>query len=577
MDTKKIYDNIKQFDVIKIDSKQKLDLFVIETLLQTEAPETLSFDIDNKESREKFLDEMKYNHTYKFLVNFFNKLEQFIIIVEYDYIDRTYRDSYYEYYAFKYHEYERNCIRLCIFEIELDKELRNKYFVNVETKILQKYFIGSMVIRPIPERAIGHTMINPKYVLLDKEELKGSKKDKNYFLRTSLFRINLCGHKLYVRAFPFSMQDLATTTCAETMLIGLMEYYNNEYSDYSRLYPSDIKQIAKESGYERTLPSKGLTYEMISKILTCVGFEPRCVLASTKTRISRFDLKRIMHYYIESGIPIGVGITISENSLHTCTCIGHGKINYDRLNESVVKELDLENGNELYFIDSESLVDEYIFVDDNRLPYSISEYSSRNNDENGKYSLDVQNQNLKALNIPLYKKMCLTLENAKEIFMFYLSNREHGIKKYLGENLGSENNPFVIRMFICSAKSFKASRLSDFKNTPTCQAIYANLKLPKFIEVCEIYDKKDYKDGKVSGEILLDATASSSDKALSLILINYGGQMIVMDNIDNSTLLLLNNKKSIDSKSEVIKFPSYKKNLMNVYDISNDIIKVVKK
>lgn len=78
------------------------------------------------------------------------------------------------------------------------------------------------------------------------------------------------------------MQDLATTTCAETMLIGLMEYYNNEYSDYSRLYPSDIKRIARDSGYERTLPSKGLSYEMISKILSCAGFEPRLVLSSPK-------------------------------------------------------------------------------------------------------------------------------------------------------------------------------------------------------------------------------------------------------------------------------------------------------
>lgn len=569
-ETYDIQDQLNQFDVIKIDTDEKREQFIIETLVQIEAPATL--ELDDEESVKNAGKEIKNNHTYNFLNRLFKKFNKFIVIVEYDYIDRTFRDSYYEYYAFKYHEYERNCKRLCIFDYELENELDGKYFIDVDTSILQNHFIGSMVIRPIPERSIGHTLINPKYVLLDDKERVN--KEKSIFLRTSMFRINLCGHKLYIRAFPFSMQDLATTTCAETMLIGLMEYYNNEYSDYSRLYPSDIKRIARDSGYERTLPSKGLSYEMISKILSCAGFEPRLVLSSPKTRISKLELKKIMHYYVESGIPIGVGVTILNNNLHTCTCIGHGEIHYDRIKDERVLELNTEG--DIYFINSQSLVDDYVFVDDNKMPYTLYKCASLSQ-SNGMKTKEIKDLDLKALNIPLYKKMCLALEDAREIFLYYLSSKEHGIKKYFGSSIATKDNPIVLRLFICSAKSFKTSRLSDLKNFSAHQTVYANLKLPKFIEVCEIYTKDDYEKGIASGKILLDATASVSDKAFSLILINYGGQLTVMDNKNNSVMNLLQSDDVVISEDQRVKFPGYKKNLMNIYDVENNFSNKAKK
>ena len=173
--------------------------------------------------------------------------------------------------------------------------------------------------------------------------------------------------------------------------------------------------------------------------------------------------------------------------------------------------------------------------------------------------------------------MCLALEDAREIFLYYLSSKEHGIKKYFGSSIATKDNPIVLRLFICSAKSFKTSRLSDLKNFSAHQTVYANLKLPKFIEVCEIYTKDDYEKGIASGEILLDATASVSDKAFSLILINYGGQLTVMDNKNNSVMNLLQSDDVVISEDQRVKFPGYKKNLMNIYDVENNFSNKAKK
>ena len=91
--------------------------------------------------------------------------EDFSIIIENQYIDRTYRDSYYFHYSGKHFSYSRYCRRVTLFEgIFEDND-----FSNLSDQDLQDRFIGSIVIRPIPNREIGHTLLNPKK-FIDKNE-----------------------------------------------------------------------------------------------------------------------------------------------------------------------------------------------------------------------------------------------------------------------------------------------------------------------------------------------------------------------------------------------------------------------
>lgn len=68
-----------------------------------------------------------------------------------------------------------------------------------------------------------------------------------------------------------------------------------------------------------------------------------------------------------------------------------------------------------------------------------------------------------------------------------------------------------------------------------------------------------------------------SDKAFSLILINYGGQLTVMDNKNNSVMNLLQSDDVVISEDQRVKFPGYKKNLMNIYDVENNFSNKAKK
>lgn len=506
-------------------------------------------DTDTENENCNFYPEIDV-HSREFLKKLFERFGAFYVLIEYNYIDKYYRDSFYEYYSFKYHDYQRDCLRVCFFTKDLKNNLDDKAIVDIETSYLQKAFMGSMVIRPILERVIGHTLIDPKYILNNTDE---------YYTRTSLFRINVANHKLYVNAFPFSMQDLTTATCAEITLSSLIEYYNNEYSDYNRVLPSDILKLSKKIEFQRTLPSNGMHYSTMSKILVDAGFEPiHLHINNANGRI----LKNNLYHYIESGMPIAVGTKIA-NGLHASVCIGHGKIDCEKLDDKNNQEIfapeNSERYNSIFFIDTASLVDEFVIVDDNELPYKIISYNTNN-------EADFTKKELISVIIPLYKKMCLSADKAKQLCQKILSQKTYGVNQIKHKSsFATEDNPMVLRIFMCSSKSFKNSRINSLKDKKNCQSMYTNLEAPKFVWVCEIYDKDSYKSRDVLGEIVLDATASPSDGTYAVILINYVHVMY-----------FLSNKKSLKFDTfethEDGTFKSYNHNLRYNHNLVNEPI-----
>lgn len=152
-------------------------------------------------------------------------------------------------------------------------------------------------------------------------------------MRLSDFCVHIYGRTLKVRAFPYRMQDQETMRCAEVTLMNILEYYSNGYNDYKSALPSEIIEKERECAYERVLPSRGITYTVLTKVLSEFGFSPRLYHISAiddfeYSSIRREnELRRWLHYYIESGIPVAIGLGSVEGneSGHSMVCIGHGK------------------------------------------------------------------------------------------------------------------------------------------------------------------------------------------------------------------------------------------------------------
>lgn len=472
---------------------------------------------------------------YGVLFSLFNKVLPVMVVIEDRYVDRVYRDSYYMYYSSKHKRYSSFCKRLSLFKGPLE----TSDFDVVGTSKMRESFIGSIVIRPLDNRHVGRSLLNPYYFINDSE---------NSYVKSNKYTIVVCGCSLTVEAFPFSMQDVETTTCAETTILNLTDYFSKRYQNYRFVLPSDIAKIEDRDGYERPLPSKGLRYSEISKVLSELGFSPRLFSIEMYEPL---HLKRIMHYYLESGIPVAVGVRRHDTRLHSIICIGHGKIDKNKKSKRIFSG----NGHELWVVDTSDLCDNYVVMDDSKGPYRTIQWKENTNDfstVSGGHSFG--NSELTTVVVPMYKRMFLEAEDAFKVCMDFLCEMESTFNIPLVHNsgkMGVEENPLFVRFFMASSRHFKEKRLANFKETNDDSIMYyAATYFPKFVWVCELYSEDGYaKDQpKAIGEIVIDATASKHDKGLALIV--RFGEHIVIETLEDNADQIDENESTPPQESE---------------------------
>ena len=321
------------------------------------------------------------------------------------------------------------------------------------------------------------------------------------------------------------MQDLETMRCSEVTILNLIDYYSNSYNDYKTTMPSEIVALERKHNHERVLPSRGITYHQLTKILSDLGFAPRLynIEAIPKDEISSIQqsdhLKRILHYYIASGIPVAVNVEPKGRGQgHSLLCVGHSnKLNYARA-FSQKKYIGNSFESELAIINSSDFYDEYVVIDDNQFPYQL-----RNFDKLSLYSdMDVTN-----ISVPLYKRMFLEAADAYDISIMILEDKKLGIFNRAKDYINNEKN-IVVRLFLASSKNYKRFRVETFaKDCPFMAAYYSNLRMPRFVWICEIYTVDSYcKSGKAFAELVLDGTSASKKGISNLILYNYPNNLL---------------------------------------------------
>ncbi len=368
------------------------------------------YDIDSAIEDDPGLSE---NRSFRILWESLKKISEITFVTEEYYIDRVYRDSYYTYYSCKHFEYSRYCKRLFIFSGKIQTEYGCE-LIDVSEHKLQNKFIGCIVVRPLETGKIGRSLLNPYYFT----DVDGT------YVRYATYSVTMFGKRLYVDAFPYSMQDEETTSCAEITILNLLDYFSKKYAEYKYFLPSGIIEIAIKNGYERRLPTKGLDYLLISKVFMEAGFCPVLYNADKLEDASKF--KRILHYYIESGIPIAVGLEISRNAKHSIICIGHGSVDNSKIERKQYSIPDAYDKNHhIWLIDSSDLITDYIVMDDSQKPYS--KYAWK--DETPDMPNLLGGWKPEYLMVPLYKRMFLEAADAYDICTSILADNELGIQR----------------------------------------------------------------------------------------------------------------------------------------------------
>ena len=487
----------------------------------------------------------------------FVKYDVLTIGIEDKYIDREFRDSYYTHYSEWHLEVARYCKRLVLFFDNLLEKINMHTEGDCEN--LASNFIGTIVIRPVKNAAIGRSLLNPSCGLCIG------------YVRTGEYKITYRGLELKTDAFPFSMQDRTTTTCAEITLLNLLDYYSNQYSDYQFLLPSQISNTVKQIHFDRVLPTLGLSYQNISKVLYRTGFTPKMYWAKDNETLaynSPSDTRRFLSYYMESGIPVAIGLKRDSLKQHSVVCIGHGICDKQFTDHKKGK---IWKGDEKrYYCASFYSYSQFIVQDDTQIPYSIM---TEVEPERFCFEDEKSVCTIECLAAPLYKKMYMDAQRAEAtIKIIFDSNRLSPAACCTRMKIAdSQDNPLIYRLFLASSRHFKQSRVKNIKNQ-WLKVLYAEVALPQFIWVCELYDKVGYEKDMAFGEIVLDATHSGTINMLdSCLMINYPDRHMAKDQWDNSLFDVLDeNKEDIEGFDiihydidDIYIYPSYSSNLNN--------------
>lgn len=480
------------------------------------------FDLDEIYSKEIYQKQCK---------KYFDKFNDNIyVLAENNYVDKVYRDSFYNYYSSKLKPYKRNCIRLSLFENVIDF---NDFWDEEKYETLQNNYRGFIVIRPTTPNVIGRNVISPLAM-----------KNNNFLTCIANFDTTVNGVKFSIKGFPHSSQDTESISCAETSLWAIMEYFSNRYSEYRPTLPSNIIKVLNSLSPERQIPSKGLNIVQLSFALKEYGFGTRIY---HQPQFST-DFNNILSCYIESGIPLVVAMdnrSMGGNIGHALLCVGHENVEHSKIdilpqanitNTNLQAEINRKN---LTIYDYNDLEKKFVFVDDNHPPYQIATLFQPARH----YPPHWHNCAITSFVTPLYPKIYLEAFEARNYIYNFLIT---GIKPL------SDNSDISLRIYLTSSRSFKNSMAKNKDLHDNFKSILIEAQMAKFIWVAEISNKDLLKQDKANGIVILDATEANIFDNKPLIIAAYEGEIII-NNETNNTL----EKLSLDLQE----YTMYKNNL----------------
>lgn len=438
------------------------------------------------------------------LEDFINRhIDGLYYFLEFPYVDKVYRDSYYNYFSMKNYPYSRDCLKVGVFSCEIEFD---DFYTSEKYDYLQEHFLGFFIIRPTSQ-ILGRTILSPKIF-----------KNSRFYICEASFKITMCYRQFVINGFPHSSQDIETMTCGETSIWALLEYYGHKEPHYQTTLPSKINAIINELSHVRSLPSDGVGLSQISSTVKRLGFSSKLYAKESFNE----DFFELLSCYVESGIPL---LTVVDNNEtgdgHAILCIGHEDIlqeSYEKYWKPVVID-----GVKIY--DNDSVVKNFIFIDDNKSPY---QKSFLNLDESQRKILDKHNKTSSFIKysithfiVPLHNKVFLDAHHAKEYVKAFLTKGPLNFRADTSEE-------YTIRVFLTAGRSYKEKLVKD----NLISNVYVKEKIldkpfPNYVWIAEISTREKYiYEKSLTGLIIIDATEADTSVNRGLLFATLNNYLI---------------------------------------------------
>jgi hypothetical protein len=234
------------------------------------------------------------------------------VCIEYPYVDKLYRNTYYNYFATKREDYSRHCIRLSFF-----KKDYNLDDLDTTSEQDNEACVGYQILRPLYPLFFGRGLLSKQALI-----------DSNFTACEYEETIVVNGRNSRSSGFPYSAQDNEYSTCAETAIWEVMEYFSQKYSEHKAALPSEIIKVLSKYAYERQVPSRGLFVNQISFALKDFHLSTRIYskgggIVNLGTEEAYREFFRILYYYVNSGIPVVCILDTKKKLKHAVVYIGY--------------------------------------------------------------------------------------------------------------------------------------------------------------------------------------------------------------------------------------------------------------
>jgi hypothetical protein len=383
------------------------------------------------------------------------------VLIEYNYIDKDYRSTYYNFYAKKGQLYRTDCVRLHFFDGAVTFN-KSALTLRAPDDRLEDHYFGFVVLRPTGIATIGRSVLSP-------DVRKGACR----FLVTAEYKVHLLGYKLKVEGFPSMDQHRDISVCAHAACWSILRHYSERYSIYREYLTHDITLMTQEFNPGGLVPSKGLQVSHAERVFQAAGTFPVHVARTSAADVSFY---RQLAAYVDSSFPLFAAMHVRE---HAVAVVG-----YEWQPPSTTRPPGLR-----YAWDE---VQALAVVDDNELPYLSVPVGG---------GAPYIAADIDAFIVALPEKMYYSADAVDRIAPTLFT---------LGKLIGlPAPNETIIRYFITTGPALRRF-VREHESEYDQKLIETIMSLPfaQFLWIVEFATREQWDTGRIEARAVLDATAS---------------------------------------------------------------------
>jgi len=244
-----------------------------------------------------------------YLEEYLEELDARTILIEYEYLSKSFLSDFSFYYARCFVEYPKFCSRIHFFNEKITATTFKKALFG-KSKILERSYLGHIVVKPIPSTIIGPTILKTYNRYLEDGE--------RVFFGTRSYKAHLFGEVFELDTLAFQEQDKVVSACATTAVWSMLHKAVKKY-DLKIKTPSEITRKAGITavGGGRLFPNKGLTTQQMCEVISDSGLvtEIRHIDSHEKGESQISYLKELILAYSKLEIPLILNLKVPTEDI----------------------------------------------------------------------------------------------------------------------------------------------------------------------------------------------------------------------------------------------------------------------